>query len=123
MRKSEQRLAYLLLGTPVVIVFSLVLFPVVWNVWLAFHRVRLLDLRRLSWWQYPATLENFTKIFTQHDFFPALSATLMYTAGGATLALFFGLVAALAVNHPLCNPAPVETRFGHTFSPSLYVDV
>lgn len=100
MRKSEQRLAYLLLGTPAVIVFSLILFPVIWNVWLAFHRVRLLDLRRLSWWQYPATLENFTKIFTQHDFWPALSATLIYTAGGATLSLVFGLIAALAVNQP-----------------------
>ena len=100
MRKSEQRLAYLLLGTPAVIVFSLILFPVIWNVWLAFHRVRLLDLRRLSWWQYPATLENFIKIFTHHDFWPALSATLIYTAGGATLALVFGLIAALTVNHP-----------------------
>jgi multiple sugar transport system permease protein len=100
MRKSEQRLAYLLLGTPAVIVFSLILFPVVWNIWLAFHRVRLLDLRNLSWWQYPATLDNFVKIFTQYDFWPALAATLIYTTGGATLALALGLIAALAVNPP-----------------------
>jgi len=83
---------------PVIIVFSLILFPVVWNVWLAFHRVRLLDLRRLSWWQYKATLDNFIKIFTQHDFFPALKATLLYTTGGAFLALLLGLAAAMMVN-------------------------
>lgn len=97
-REREQRLAYLLLGPPVVIVFSLVVFPVVWNVWLAFHRVRLLDLRRLSWWQYKATLDNFIKIFTQHDFWPALKATLLYTTGGASLALLLGLAAAMMVN-------------------------
>ena len=98
MREREQRLAYLLLGPPVIIVFSLVVFPVVWNVWLAFHRVRLLDLRRLSWWQYKATFDNFIKIFTQHDFFPALKATLLYTSGGAFLALLLGLAAAMMVN-------------------------
>ena len=96
--RKEQRLAYLLLGPPVIIVFSLILFPVLWNVWLAFHRVRLLDLRRLSWWQYKATLDNFIKIFTQHDFWPALKATLLYTIGGASLALLLGLAAAMMVN-------------------------
>ena len=100
MRKREQRLAYLLLGPPVIIVFSVILFPVIWNLWLAFHRVRLLDLRRLSWWQYPATLENFIKIFTQHDFWPALKATLLYTLGGTLLALILGLAAAVMVNRP-----------------------
>ena len=98
MREREQRLAYLLLGPPVIIVFSLIVFPVVWNVWLAFHRVRLLDLRRLSWWQYEATLDNFIKIFTQYDFWPALKATLLYTTGGTFLALLLGLAAALMVN-------------------------
>ena len=97
-KEKEQRLAYLLLGPPVIIVFSLVVFPVIWNVWLAFHRVRLLDLRRLSWWQYEATLNNFIKIFTQHDFWPALRATLVYTTGGAALALILGLAAAMMVN-------------------------
>jgi multiple sugar transport system permease protein len=97
-KDREQRLAYLLLGPPVIIVFALVVFPVIWNVWLAFHRVRLLDLRRLSWWQYEATLDNFIKIFTQHDFWPALRATLIYTTGGAALALILGLAAAMMVN-------------------------
>ncbi|MBW1960257.1 MAG: sugar ABC transporter permease [Deltaproteobacteria bacterium] len=96
--QREQRLAYLLLGPPVIIIFSLILFPVVWNVWLAFHRVRLLDLRRLSWWQYKATVDNFIKIFSQHDFGSSLKATLLYSTGGTSLALLLGLVAAVMVH-------------------------
>jgi len=82
MKKGEQRLAYGLLGPPILIVLSVIVFPVVWNLWLAFHRVRLLDLRRMAWWQYPATLDNFKTIFTHYDFWPALKATLLYSFGG-----------------------------------------
>jgi multiple sugar transport system permease protein len=46
--RSEQRLAYFLLGPPFIIVSALVIFPVLWNLWLAFHDVSLLDLRRFQ---------------------------------------------------------------------------
>ena len=98
MAQHEQRLAYVLLAPPLAIVFSLILFPVLWNFWLAFHEVRLLDLRRFNWWELEATLKNFTKIFTHHDFWPALKATLLYTTGGTLLALLMGLAAAMLVH-------------------------
>lgn len=94
---NEQHLAYLLLAPPLVLVFALILFPVLWNLWLAFHKVRLLDLRRVGWWELEATLSNFVRILTHHDFFPALKATLIYTTGGTLLALLMGLTAALIV--------------------------
>jgi len=96
--RSEQRLAYCLLGPPFLIVSAIILFPVLWNLWLAFHRVSLLDLRRFHWWQLNATLANFSKVFTHHDFLPALKATLVYTTGGTLLALLMGLAAALIVH-------------------------
>ncbi len=96
--QREQRLAYLLLGPPLVIVLVLVVFPVLWNFWLAFHRVRLLDLRRFGWWELEATLNNLVEVFTHPDFWPALKATLLYTTGGTLLALLMGLIAALLVN-------------------------
>lgn len=96
--KREQRLAYLLLGSPCAIVSALILFPVLWNLWLAFHKVRLLDLRRFHWWDLDRTLNNFIKVFTHYDFQPALRATLFYTIGGTILALFMGLVAAMLVH-------------------------
>jgi multiple sugar transport system permease protein len=98
MAHHEQRLAYVLLAPPLAIVFSLILFPVLWNFWLAFHEVRLLDLRRFNWWELEATLKNFTKILTHHDFWPALKATLLYTTGGTLLALLMGLAAAMLVH-------------------------
>jgi multiple sugar transport system permease protein len=97
--RNEQRLAYFLLAPPLIIVFSLILFPVLWNLWLAFHQVRLLDLRRVSWWKLEATLNNFVKVFSHHDFLPALKATLLYTTGGTLLALLMGLTAALIVRN------------------------
>ncbi len=96
--QREQRLAYLLLGPPLVIVLALVVFPVLWNFWLAFHRVRLLDLRRFGWWDLEATLNNLVEVFAHPDFLPALKATLLYTTGGTLLALLMGLFAALMVN-------------------------
>ncbi len=96
--RSEQRLAYVLLGPPCLIVSALILFPVLWNLWLAFHRVRLLDLRRFHWWELETTLNNFVRVFAHHDFWPALKATLLYTTGGTLLALLMGLAAALMVH-------------------------
>lgn len=96
--QREQRLAYLLLGPPLLIILAIILFPVLWNLWLAFHRVRLLDLRRFGWWELEATLNNFVTVFTHHDFWPALKATLLYTTGGTLLALLMGLAAAMMVH-------------------------
>ncbi len=98
MARNEQRLAYLMLGPPCLIVSALILFPVLWNVWLAFHKVRLLDLRRLHWWDLEGTLNNFIKVCTHYDFLPALKATLLYTTGGTGLALLMGLTAAVMVH-------------------------
>ena len=96
--RKEQRLAYILLGPPSLIVLALILFPVLWNIWLAFHKVRLLDLRRFAWWELEATLNNFIKIFMHHDLWPALRATVLYCSGGTLLALLMGLAAAMMVH-------------------------
>ncbi len=96
--QREQRLAYLLLGPPLAIVLALVVFPVLWNFWLTFHSVRLLDLRRFEWWELEATLSNFVKVLAHYDFWPSLKATLLYTTGGTLVALLMGLFAALMVN-------------------------
>jgi len=95
--RREQRLAYLLLGPPCTIVSALILFPVLWNLWLAFHKVRLLDLRRFHWWDLDRSLNNFIKVLSHYDFQPALKATLFYSVGGTLLALVMGLAAALLV--------------------------
>lgn len=109
--QHEARLAYLLLGPPCLIVSALILFPVLWNLWLAFHRVRLLDLRRFHWWELETTLNNFVKIFTHPDFLPALKATLLYTTGGTLLALLMGLASAIMVHGRLRGRGLIRGSF------------
>ena len=96
--QREERLAYLLLGPPVLLILGIILFPVVWNVWLAFHKVKLLSLRQSSWWELEATWDNFTDVLSHPDFWPALQATLVYTLGSAILTITLGLAAALLVH-------------------------
>jgi len=96
--QREQRLAYFLLGPPSLFVLALILFPVLWNLWLAFHKVRLLDLRRFAWWELEATVTNFITVFLHHDLWPALRATLLYSTGGTLLTLLMGLGAAMMVH-------------------------
>lgn len=96
--QREQRLAYLLLSPPVLIVLGVIILPVAWNIWLSFHRVLLRDLPHLSWFDLNLTLANFTKIFTSYHFWPSLRATLNFSIFGTLFALILGLSAALLVN-------------------------
>lgn len=96
--QREERLAYLLLGPPVLLIAGLILFPVVWNGWLAFHKVKLLSLRQSNWWELDATGDNFIQVFTHPDFWPALQTTLIYTISSALLTIALGLIAALLVH-------------------------
>ncbi|MCG8368180.1 MAG: sugar ABC transporter permease [Pseudanabaenales cyanobacterium] len=91
-------MAYLLLGPPVLLIAGLILFPVVWNGWLAFHKVKLLSLRQSNWWELDATGDNFIQVFTHPDFWPALQTTLIYTISSALLTIALGLIAALLVH-------------------------
>ena len=93
--QREERLAYLLLGPPVLLIIGIILFPVAWTGWLAFHKVKLLSLRQSSWWELEATGDNFVQVFTHPDFWPALQATLIYTLCSALLTIALGLAAAL----------------------------
>lgn len=105
--QREERLAYLLVAPSLLIIFMIVIFPVVWNLWLAFKPVQLRDLGTANLWS-PAdlTLANFQYVFRGVTLFPLgefdlgrfgmlLSTTLIYTFGSALLTLVMGLTAAL----------------------------
>jgi len=109
--QREQRLAYILLGPPSLFVLALILFPVLWNFWLAFHRVRLLDLRRFTWWELEATVNNFITVFMHYDLWPALRATLIYSTGGTLLAIVMGLGAAMMVHRRFRGSGLVRGTF------------
>jgi multiple sugar transport system permease protein len=105
--QREERLAYMMVAPSLLIVFLIVIFPFVWNIWLAFKSVELRDLATANLWN-PAdlTLANFERIFRGVVIFPLsefdlgrfgtlLSTTLIYTFGSTLLTLLMGLAAAL----------------------------
>jgi multiple sugar transport system permease protein len=94
----DARLAFWMMLPIVVIVLSLVIVPVLWNLWLSFKAVSLEDLRKISLFSFNPTSTNFAKVFSDPDFLPVLWTTLIYTVLGSALSVFIGLGAALLVH-------------------------
>jgi multiple sugar transport system permease protein len=98
LRQRVADLAYGLLLPTFLIVFVIVIFPMIWNLLLAFRPVRLRDLPDLTLFSaQDLTLSNFERVFNERDFFNTLARTLIYTVSGTMLAIIMGLVAALVV--------------------------
>jgi multiple sugar transport system permease protein len=94
----DARLALWMMLPIVVIVLSLVVIPVLWNIWLSFKAVSLEDLREISLFSLQPTPVNFKKVFFDPDFLPVLWTTLIYTVSGSALSVIVGLGAALLVH-------------------------
>ncbi|MBW2061184.1 MAG: sugar ABC transporter permease [Deltaproteobacteria bacterium] len=94
----EARLAFWMLAPTFAIVFVIIIFPVVWNVWLSLKPVTLGDLRGASLFKFNLTVTNFLKVFTDPDFGTVFLTTIIYATLGSALSIFLGLIAALLVN-------------------------
>lgn len=95
LRQQEARLAYALLAIPILVVLVLVLFPLVWNIFLSFQRMRLIDLQRISLLEFQPTLANYERVIGSRNFWPLLRTTLIYAIFGTALPILLGLAAAL----------------------------
>ena len=98
LQAQEQRLAYLFLLVPVAIVFLVIIFPTVWNLWLSFHKLSLRDLRTSAPLSLNFTTYSYLKVFGDPDFTSSLIATLTYSIGGTLITLFLGLGTALLLS-------------------------
>lgn len=98
MRQRVADLAYGLLLPTFVIVLLIVVFPMIWNVILAFRDIRLRDLPDLRLFSLDDfTLGNFERVLSARGFVDTLVRTFVYTIVGTVLAILFGLIAALVV--------------------------
>jgi multiple sugar transport system permease protein len=97
MRQREQRLAYALIGPGVIIVLALVLLPVLWNFALSFRELRLIELRDFNPFAFDFSLENYSEVTGDSDFFTLLRTTLLYALLGTSLAIIMGLWAAMVL--------------------------
>ena len=95
--EREARLAFWMLAPTFTIVFVIVIFPVIWNLWLSLKPVSLGDLRGAPLFKLNLTLGNFFKVFRDPDFVRALSTTAIYAVLGSVLSILLGLVAAMLV--------------------------
>jgi multiple sugar transport system permease protein len=97
----QQRMAdfaYGLLIPTFLIVFAIVIFPMIWNLLLAFRPIRLRDLPDVSPFAInDLSLTNFERVLNERDFVPTLIRTLVYTISGTMLAIILGLIAAIVV--------------------------
>ena len=106
LRSREARLAWLLILPTALIVFGLVIFPAIFNIWISFHQVGLNNLNHV--FNAPFTgFENYTKVFNDFAFkFQGLNSwgaavtSVVYSLAATTLTVLVGLVAALLLNQP-----------------------
>lgn len=95
MAQREERLAYLLLAIPLVVLLLLIVFPFVWNVILSFQELRLIDLGRMTLADLSFTLDNYVRVLSTRGFWPMLRTTLIYSTVGTALPIVMGLLAAM----------------------------
>jgi len=95
MAQREQRLAYLLLVVPILVLTLLIVFPFIWNVILSFQEVLLIDLGSLSLRNLSFTLNNYKLVLGTRGFIPLLTTTLIYSVFGTIFPIILGLLAAL----------------------------
>jgi multiple sugar transport system permease protein len=86
----------LMVGPTVVIVVAVVVVPVLWNVVLSFQNLSLVQIHTSGIFG-GFTLDNFTKVLADPDFWASLRTTVIYAVGGTAGSIALGLVAALAL--------------------------
>jgi len=102
----ETRLAWTLILPTAIIIFSLVLFPAAFSVWISFHDVGLNNLNDVFNAPYIG-LENYRKVFDDFAFkfqgmqsWGAAVTSVVYSFVATTLTVAIGLMASLLLNRP-----------------------
>ena len=93
--RQEERIAWAFLAVPLTLLATLVVYPVVFNIWISLHRVSIGNLRGDWLW---CGLDNFRAVFADREFWPALGVTVVYAVGASLVSVSLGLVAALLLD-------------------------
>jgi multiple sugar transport system permease protein len=89
-----------MLAPTFLVVISVVLFPLLWNVWMSFKPLTLEGLRGDGLLSPTWTLDNYRKVLWDPEFGSVLLTTLLYTTAGSLLSILLGLAAAMMVHRP-----------------------
>jgi len=90
----DRRFGYLLATPTVLVLLAITAYPLIYNVWNSLHH----DVINSGLPPTYAGVANYRKIFTDHQFLPALAHTAGFTVVSVTVETVVGLALALALN-------------------------
>ena len=97
-KNRETLTPYLLLMPTFLIIFCLLVFPIIWNVYVAFHDVKLTNLQK----EWPAIgIQNFVELFHDEYFLESLQVSVRFIGGCVIFQLCFGILLAAVLNKNL----------------------
>ena len=97
-KNRETLTPYLLLMPAFLIIFCLLVFPIIWNVYVAFHDVKLTNLQK----EWPAIgIQNFIELFHDEYFLESLQVSVRFIGGCVIFQLCFGILLAAVLNKNL----------------------
>jgi len=106
LKGRETRLAWALISPTALIVFSLVIFPAIFSIWVSFHDVSLKNLNDVFHAPYVG-FENYQKVINDYAFkfqgwnnMGAAVTTVVYAFSSTSLGIIIGMIAALLLNRP-----------------------
>jgi len=89
---------YLLLLPALAILIGFLVFPLIWNMYLALHDVSLTTI--LGNWKYVG-VKNFDNLIHDPDFHTSLKVSLIFVGGSVALQFFVGMVLAVVLNQQI----------------------
>lgn len=89
---------YLLIVPALAILTAFLLFPLIWNVYLALHDVSLTTI--LGDWKYVG-IKNFVSLLRDSDFHTSLQVSLIFVGGSVALQFFVGMAIAVVLNQQI----------------------
>jgi multiple sugar transport system permease protein len=117
LQAREAQLAWLLILPTALIVFGLVIFPAIFNIWISFHKVGLNNLNDVFSAPYNG-LDNYRSVFNDFSFkfqgmqsWGAAVTSIVYSVTGTILTIIVGLIAALLLNQPFRARGVVRAIF------------
>jgi multiple sugar transport system permease protein len=96
-KANEARLGYLLIAPALLLISLVILYPVVYNIWLSFHKVSLNPNQPDLF----IGFENYMLLLKDASFWHSIMITLIYTVITVAGATLVGLGVALLLNQPL----------------------
>jgi multiple sugar transport system permease protein len=105
-RAKEARLAWILILPTAIIVFTLVIFPAIFSIWVSFHDVGLHNLNDVfhapfvGFENYKKVIDDYAFKFQGWDSWGAAVTSVVYSFASTTLAVLIGLIASLVLNRP-----------------------